>query len=837
MLYLIVGWVHVKPGHRFSRRQSVMILLCQSVGAWLLFAYAVSASPADESATRGSRRDKGDPALDEKHQDTYGTFASEFYDLRYLSEEGYPFPTAPPVDPFARIRVDDCGKTKGCFRSVYFMGRVTLGLNSHLCLATNPYHCYPIELSWFTAQALGKKSNFIPTVENVSIEMFEKLVVSEVKHSWEMSKKKQSNMTKADWHVLKSLKKNTEIIIKKADKGGAIVVMDKDAYITEAMNPLQVTDHYEMINYDPVWEVKKLVDHTVLDAEINGVITKEVKEFLLIDHPVTPVIYFLPKIHKSTCLKDTSDLVKLVKLENLENVVLASIDIQSLYTSIPQEEGIRYIEEALLDTTLSHNTVYFILDCLQLVLSKNYFRFGDHQNIKAFFRFVDDILILWSGSKETFQEMIEKANNSHKSIKFTFEYAGNSINFLDITITNNKGKLGTNMYRKPMDRNNLLRADSFHHPKVKKGIPKGQFLRARRLTSDIKGYKEAATDLIERFTQNGSNKIESVIKKYWPALQSDMMYGHLFKDKPLFSYKRGRTLRDNLRSSDFRVKNKTMKCFSKPKMGTFPCLNCGLCNSIIKGDQVAHPFKGFNIPVRTYATCESTRDHRNKKRTLQKYGKPGCNAETCDYFLSYRRIGADVEFELSADTEGWVAVGFSSDKKMTSFNLKATDFAIRIDTPNPFHSWPFQSQQFPTSQGGDDVMACVHDDNGRVRIQHFYNVGQWAKEIKRNPARDEEGVFENNRVTCRFKRPVYVPRDETIVDLHLSWYYLFAWGPAIQGSITRHDIDSPPVSENVVSIYRYEDIFMPSAAYQTFSSPFCLLLIVALTFYLLMGTP
>lgn len=80
-------------------------------------------------------------------------------------------------------------------------------------------------------------------------------------------------------------------------------------------------------------------------------------------------------------------------------------------------------------------------------------------------------------------------------------------------------------------------------------------------------------------------------------------------------------------------------------------------------------------------------------------------------------------------------------------------------------------------------MACVHDDNGRVRIHHFYNVGQWAKEIQRNPARDEEGVFENNRVTCRFKRPVYVPREETIVDLHLSWYYLFAWGPAIQGEL------------------------------------------------------
>lgn len=49
---------------------------------------------------------------------------------------------------------------------------------------------------------------------------------------------------------------------------------------------------------------------------------------------------------------------------------------------------------------------------------------------------------------------------------------------------------------------------------------------------------------------------------------------------------------------------------------------------------------------------------------VYRYGKPGCDAESCDYFLSYRRIGTDVEFEMSADTDGWVAVGFSSDKKM-----------------------------------------------------------------------------------------------------------------------------------------------------------------------------
>lgn len=54
--------------------------------------------------------------------------------------------------------------------------------------------------------------------------------------------------------------------------------------------------------------------------------------------------------------------------------------------------------------------------------------------------------------------------------------------------------------------------------------------------------------------------------------------------------------------------------------------------------------------------------------SLRRYGKPGCDADTCDYFLSYRRIGTDVEYEMSADTDGWVAVGFSSDKKMVSIS-------------------------------------------------------------------------------------------------------------------------------------------------------------------------
>lgn len=74
----------------------------QRPGAWvqlLLLLLAgpttCAASPADDGAGPGGRgprgRGRGDAGADEavpRHDSSYGTFAGEFYDLRYLSEEG-----------------------------------------------------------------------------------------------------------------------------------------------------------------------------------------------------------------------------------------------------------------------------------------------------------------------------------------------------------------------------------------------------------------------------------------------------------------------------------------------------------------------------------------------------------------------------------------------------------------------------------------------------------------------------------------------------------------------------------------------------------------------------
>ena len=44
----------------------------------------------------------------------------------------------------------------------------------------------------------------------------------------------KSNLTTEERASLKNLKNNDEIVIKKADKGSAVVVLDRQAYINEA---------------------------------------------------------------------------------------------------------------------------------------------------------------------------------------------------------------------------------------------------------------------------------------------------------------------------------------------------------------------------------------------------------------------------------------------------------------------------------------------------------------------------------------------------------------------------------------------------------------------------
>lgn len=64
------------------RLTQLSVLLMQS-GWW-----RVAPSPTEEGALRGGHGEHGEPGHQEPHKDSYSTFASEFLESRYISDDG-----------------------------------------------------------------------------------------------------------------------------------------------------------------------------------------------------------------------------------------------------------------------------------------------------------------------------------------------------------------------------------------------------------------------------------------------------------------------------------------------------------------------------------------------------------------------------------------------------------------------------------------------------------------------------------------------------------------------------------------------------------------------------
>lgn len=65
-------------------RRLVQLLVLLIHSAW----WGVASSPTDEGALRAGHGEHGEPGHQEPHKDSYSTFASEFLESRYLSDDG-----------------------------------------------------------------------------------------------------------------------------------------------------------------------------------------------------------------------------------------------------------------------------------------------------------------------------------------------------------------------------------------------------------------------------------------------------------------------------------------------------------------------------------------------------------------------------------------------------------------------------------------------------------------------------------------------------------------------------------------------------------------------------
>lgn len=236
-------------------------------------------------------------------------------------------------------------------------------------------------------------------------------------------------------------------------------------------------------------------------------------------------------------LRDNTQLItELQNITDSGNCLLITIDVNSLYTSIIHKGGLEGVEKALHENTeLKQEQIGFILEGLQLAMESNYFWYKKSYfvqtkgvamgailfmnmweekyiyekripQIKLYWRYIDDLIILWEGTVESFEKFLKEINHNEYGISFTGEWDYQQIDYLDLQVFKNGNELYTKTFFKSTDRNGYIPMSSCHPPKWKGNIPKGQLLRLRRKCRTLEDLDAQADTLIKTFEEKGYPK-------------------------------------------------------------------------------------------------------------------------------------------------------------------------------------------------------------------------------------------------------------------------------------------------------------------------------------------
>ena len=476
--------------------------------------------------------------------------------------------------------------------------------------------------------------------------------------------KPKNNLPPEEREALKALKNNNEMNLKKADKGTTTVVLSKQDKINEGKIQLNNKDHYMPLEQPMVGETNRKVTQLINELYRRNHIDEMTKKWLCQtpNPPRIPVFYTLTKIHKpvrtgrpiiSGCegpteklsafvdkllqpiaqqqksyLKDTTAFINFIERTKVpEKALLVSMDVTSLYTNIPQEEGIQTVCKAYVSFYQNKIPIPTPLleRALRLILQENSFQFNGKNYLQThgtamgtkmavafanifmakvetdilsqsvlkplvWKRFIDDIFSLWNVSRDEISKFIEQANKHHPTIKFTAEISETETTFLDTNVY--KGErfkkaavLDVRTHFKPTETFQYTHFSSCHPPGVKRGFIKGEALRLLRTNSSktlfeemIKNFKKELQErgYPESFIQNTLSEVnfedrklalqqkrrenkrilpfvtqyqpsvpnlKQIIINKWHLIKRQPLLNEIFKEPPLISYKKGRSLK------------------------------------------------------------------------------------------------------------------------------------------------------------------------------------------------------------------------------------------------------------------------------------------------------
>ena len=273
-----------------------------------------------------------------------------------------------------------------------------------------------------------------------------------------------------------------------------------------------------------------------------------------VDHFLQPGMKKLP-----TFLQDTKHTLQILDEVNqkidsgefsLEGVGVVSLDVDKMYNNMTEDLGVGACTEFLNGRVASVGggsqedlqvTTNSILQALDLCMKNNFFEFngrifkqtkgvgtglkmappyaclglGKFENlvfdsneeclelIKLWKRYIDDILMLFKGSRQQLDELVEWLNSLMPGvIRFKSNFSNKKIEFLDLIILIEDGKIETDLYIKPTNLQLYLDYFSNHPQHCKVGIVYSQAIRIIERCSKIE-YTESHLEklknkLIER---------------------------------------------------------------------------------------------------------------------------------------------------------------------------------------------------------------------------------------------------------------------------------------------------------------------------------------------------
>jgi len=192
----------------------------------------------------------------------------------------------------------------------------------------------------------------------------------------------------------------------------------------------------------------------------------------------------------------------------------------------------------LLELTLTNNDFEFngefYLQLMGVAMGRKYapsaaniyLRHFDQQAMEGFkiqpslySRFLDDIFGVWPGTREELTQFEQFLNSLIPGIKVIFTVREQIIEFLDTHVykafdANGICTLQTKVYFKPTDTHQLLHRNSFHPKHTFTGIVKSQFIRFKRISTNIHDYNQASYTLINTLRKRGYNHRQLLHQKH-----------------------------------------------------------------------------------------------------------------------------------------------------------------------------------------------------------------------------------------------------------------------------------------------------------------------------------